>query len=194
MSLLLPELHDTVVLAACSSNLRDHIEGLPPAYLILCPFLALSVPGREAAGQKLCNCSLHPAGNGPHQPLHGDRLRMLPPVEYGFHDLRREESEPEQPSEIGRVDPLRPGQLLDRAYSPPSSIPCQRCARAMALTSVLSTRTGRGAQAGSPSGETTCFLPPRLRKASGTCAVTLCPSQATSAPVLMPLAYPACRP
>jgi hypothetical protein len=67
-------------------------------------------------------------------------------------------------------------------YSPPSSMPCQRWARAKAFTTVPSTRAGLGAQADSPSCETTILRPRRLRKVSGAHTITLCPSQATADP------------
>ena len=73
------------------------------------------------------------------------QLRRLPPVEDRLHHLRREQRQPQNAADVGRVDALRPGQ------DPPASrLPCRRAssangnARASALTIALSTR-GRGA-------------------------------------------------
>src|SRR5215213_631521 len=51
----------------------------------------------------------------PHQPRQGDPLRIVPPVQDALHDVRREQGEAQHPRQVGRVDLLRPGQLLDRA-------------------------------------------------------------------------------
>jgi hypothetical protein len=50
-------------------------------------------------------------------------------------------------------------------YSPLSSIRCQRCARARALTSARS-NFGGGAQSSQPGGATMTFRPPRRRHAA----------------------------
>ena len=42
------------------------------------------------------------------------QLRRLPPIEDRFHDLRRQQREPQNSADVRRVHALRPGQVLHR--------------------------------------------------------------------------------
>jgi hypothetical protein len=100
---------------------------------------------RKAADHEVCSCSCHTAENG---FISLSRLTIpgvVPSVGGGLSNLGCEQGKPEHPRQVGRVDLLRSCKLLDRAErTQPSSMPCQRWARARAFTSVLSTRAGYG--------------------------------------------------
>jgi len=50
-------------------------------------------------------------GKPPHRPRHC-QTRGLPPRQYRFHDLWREECHAQQPADVGRVDVLGLGDLI----------------------------------------------------------------------------------
>ena len=58
--------------------------------------------------------------------------RRLPPIQERLHDLRREQRQPQDPADVGRVDALGPGQILERRmharvqHLPPPERPRQR--------------------------------------------------------------------
>ena len=58
-------------------------------------------------------CPLHSNGNPSSRSSSRD-LRRLPPIEDRLDDLRREQRQPQNPADVGRVDALRPGQVLQR--------------------------------------------------------------------------------
>jgi hypothetical protein len=65
--------------------------------------------------------------------------RICSPIKDGLHRGRRQQRQPQHPADVGRVDLLRSGDLLDRRIAPGLSIFCYRNARAIALTNGLST-------------------------------------------------------
>ena len=50
-----------------------------------------------------------------------DRLRIVLPVEDGLHDGWREQGEPEHPGQVGRIDPLGPGDRSSMVAKVPLS-------------------------------------------------------------------------
>ena len=74
-----------------------------------------------------------------------------------------------KPAHSGKVSALAISLIV--AYRPVSSIFCQRNARAIALTSVLSISGAAGGM-GAPSGASTSLRPPRLRTVNGILIVT----------------------
>src|SRR5262245_60710274 len=75
------------------------------------------------------------------------------------------------------------------AYSPCSSMPRQRYARAIAFTIALSARARGGAHALVPSGANMTLRPPRLRIRSGMSTTSISPCLLMSALVMLPSAH-----
>ena len=123
--------------------------------------------------------SLAPTPAETHPADHPAASCPLPPIEDRLHDIWSKQREPQDSADVGRVDPLRPGQVLHVAYSPASSSFRLRNARASGFTIALSTR-GRVAH-GAPSGVTICFRPPRFRNVIGIWTVMVSPSAETVA-------------
>ena len=85
---------------------------------------------RGPASYWLCECNGRlPERNGtapPQQrkPLHQViqlQLRRLPPIEDRLYDVRREQRQPQDAANIGRVHAFRPGQILQPPYSTTSA-------------------------------------------------------------------------
>ena len=102
---------------------------------------------------------------GLHQSRQRERGRVLS-IQDGVDNVGCQQRHPQDPADVGGVDLLRCGQLLDGPV-PVSSSLRHRKARARALIIALSTR-GRSAEGAVPTEANTSFRPPRFRIAKGT--------------------------
>ena len=64
------------------------------------------------------------------------QLRCPAPVQDVFDDIRCEQGQAQNPTNVGVPDPLSLGQLSHDANRASSNMRCHRCARASALASV----------------------------------------------------------